>query len=171
MYVLCVRIYIRGEISVKYVITNMNDDIVKQIISWRYEGIYSEYNMDSYEELKARGSSILKPEKSKNYLCYFKEDELVGYTNITKKTNGDLFLGIGLAPKYCGKGLGNSILENSIKDAKERYPGSKIKLQVRSWNERARKCYEKAGFKFIKKDVEQDHNGVLTEFAYMEYML
>ena len=74
---------------------------------------------------------------------------LVGYTNITKKPNGDLFLGIGLAPKYCGKGLGSAILENSIEDAKNRYPGSKITLQVRSWNERARKCYEKAGFKFI----------------------
>lgn len=154
-----------------YVITNMNDDIVREIISWRYEGNYAEYNMDSYEQLKERGSSILKPEKSQNYLCYFKDNELVGYTNITKKPNGELFLGIGLAPKYCGKGLGNSILENSIEDAKNRYPGCKITLQVRSWNERARKCYEKAGFKFIKKDTVEDHNGIETEFVFMEYVL
>lgn len=153
----------------KYVITNMNDKILKNIIAWRYEGDYSEYNMDSYEELKSRGASILKPEKRKNYLCYFDNGELIGYTNVTKKENGDLFLGIGLSPKFCGKGLGEEILRNSISEAKKIYPNSKISLQVRSWNKRAIKCYEKVGFNFIKKEVIEDHNRIQTEFVFMEY--
>lgn len=160
----------KGMKNVDYVIKNMNDEILREIISWRYEDKYSEYNMESYDMLKSRGSSITKAENSNNYLCYFKNGELIGYTNTTLKKNGDLFLGIGLAPKYCGNGLGCNILKNSIAVAKERYPNSKITLQVRSWNERAIKCYEKAGFKFIKKDIIEDHNGIPTEFIFMEYI-
>ena len=126
--------------------------------------------MDSYEDLKSRGSSITKPENSNNYLCYFKKDELIGYTNLVLKNNGEIFLGIGLAPKHCGNGLGCDILKNSISVAKKKYPNNKIILQVRSWNKRAIKCYEKAGFKFIKKDCVKDHNGILTEFVFMEYI-
>ncbi len=154
-----------------YIIKNMDEYILKEIISWKYEGIYSEYNMHSYEKLKERGSSITKPQNKKNYLCYFKNEELIAYTNVTKKENGELFLGIGLAPKYCGKGLGNEILMHSIKEAKTIYPGTKITLQVRSWNKRAIRCYQKAGFKYLKTETIKDHNGNQTEFVFMEYIL
>ena len=153
----------------EYEIKNMNEEILKEIISWEYEGEYSEYNMDSLENLKAKGASITKPENSNNYLCYFKKGELVGYTNTMLKKNGNIFIGIGLAPKYCGKGLGNSILKNSVVNAKNMYPNSKIVLQVRSWNKRAIKCYEKIGFRLLKKEIIKDHNGIPTEFVFMEF--
>ena len=38
----------------KYNITNMNSDILNEIISWKYEGEYSIYNMDSHEKLIER---------------------------------------------------------------------------------------------------------------------
>lgn len=153
----------------EYDIKNMDDEILKEIISWRYEDKYSEYNMDSYDKLKERGSSITKQENSNNYLCYFKNGTLVGYTNTTLKKDGNIFIGIGLAPKYCSKGLGREILNNTIKVAKDKYPDKKIVLQVRSWNERAIKCYEKVGFKIIKKYSSEDYNGIQTEYIAMEY--
>lgn len=155
----------------KFVIKNMEQDIVKQIIAWKYEGMYSEYNMDSYEELIMKNSSIINPEKRNNYLCYFENNELIGYTNTVLRKRGDVFLGIGIAPIHCGKGMGAEILRHSISEAKKKYPNNKITLQVRSWNKRAIKCYEKVGFSTTKIAVEKDHNNIETEFVFMEYML
>lgn len=154
-----------------YNITNMNEDSLREIISWEYEGEYAKYNMDSYDKLKERNASILDINKRDNYLCYYNNGELVGYTNIVKRTNGELFLGIGLAPKFCGKGLGKDILIHTINVAKERHAGLKICLEVRLWNKRAIKCYEKAGFKYIKTEVIKDRNDKDTEFVFMEYSL
>lgn len=152
-----------------YIIMNMNDNILKEIVKWKYEGKYEEYNLESYESLKSRKSSITLPEKSKNYLCYFKNDELVGYTNLVEKENGDLFLGIGLAPKNCGRGLGKELLCDTINKAKEKHIGKKIVLQVRSWNKRAIKCYENIGFKITKVEMQKDYKGKETEYVFMEY--
>lgn len=164
-----VDIYNNKRERTKYKIVNMNNNILKEIVTWKYDGEYSEYNIDSYQELKKRGASILNPSNVKNYLCYINEkNELVGYTNMCKKSNGEVFLGIGLAPKYCGMGLGSEILKKSVKVLMENHPNSIIKLQVRSWNERAIKCYEKSGFKYIKKEKMKDHNGIETEFVFME---
>jgi len=153
----------------EYTTRYMDEEILKEIISWKYEGEYKEYNLEPYETLVERNSSIVKPEKRENYLCYFKDKELIGYTNIMKKNTGDIFLGIGLAPKYCGKGYGSQILNNSIKEAMNKYPDSKITLQVRAWNIRAIKCYEKYGFKILKKEKVQDRNGIEIEFVFMEF--
>ena len=155
----------------KYNITNMNTDILKEIISWKYEDEYSIYNMDSYEKLVERNSSIIKEENKNNYFCYFNNNILIAYTKLVMKKNGDVFLGIGIAPIYCGKGLGKDILSHTIRVAKERYPNSKITLQVRSWNERAIKCYPKVGFKVTGKETIKDHNGILAEFVFMEYKI
>ena len=153
----------------QYITRYMDDDILKEIISWKYEGEYKEYNLEPYETLVERNSSIIQLEKRDNYLCYFIEEEFIGYTNVVKKPNGELFLGIGLAPKHCGKGYGSSILNNSINEAMKKHPDSKITLQVRSWNIRAIKCYEKSGFIITKKEKVQDRNGIETEFGFMEY--
>ena len=152
-------------------ITNMSEEALKEIILWKYDDEYSEYNLDSYDKLKERNASILDPKKSDNYLCYYLKNELVGYTNTILKENGELFIGIGLAPKFCGVGLGKDILINSIGIAKIKYPGVKIRLQVRAWNKRAIKCYMNAGFKYIKTEIVKDRNQKDTEFVFMEYLL
>lgn len=152
-----------------YIIKNMDENILRKIISWKYEGEYSEYNLDSYEKLKNRKSSLTLPEKSENYLCYFTENELIGYTNLVAKENGDLFLGIGLSPRYCSKGIGRVLLKDTIEKAKEKYKHGKIVLQVRSWNKRAISCYIKTGFDIVKTEYVIDHNGKENEFVFMKY--
>ena len=69
----------------------------------------------------------------------------MGYTNTVFK-NSEVFIGVGLKPDMCGRGLGTEILSLACEKALEQYPGVKICLQVREWNTRAIKCYEKAGF-------------------------
>ena len=153
----------------KYDIKNMNEDILREIITWKYDGQLAEYNLDSYENLKKRKSSMLDPNKSKNYLCYFIQNELIGYTNLIERENGELFLGIGVAPKHCSKGIGKELLNCTITKAKEKHSGKSIVLQVRSWNKRAIACYTKVGFEIIKIETIADYKGKESEFVFMKY--
>lgn len=151
-----------------YIVKYMDLDILKEIISWKYANEYSKYDLESYDELKKRNASIVREENKENYLCYFKQGVLVGYTNTIKKENGEVFLGVGVRPNLCNKGIGTQILKHSIQRAKSIYPDSKIWLQVRSWNKRAIRCYEKVGFKIVNNIVTQDYKGEQVEFIIME---
>lgn len=153
----------------KYDIKNMSEDILREIIAWKYEGEFAEYNLDSYESLKKRKSSMIDPNKAKNYICFFNQNELIGYTNLIERENGDLFLGIGVAPKYCSKGIGKELLIDTISKAKEKYAGKSIVLQVRSWNKRAIACYTKVGFEIFKVETITDYKGKESEFVFMKY--
>lgn len=156
----------------KYIVENMNEEFAKQICSWKYEGEYEIYNTVSFEEMKSKKISLLNPERINNYICFIDEEnkEVVAYINIMKKENENIFLGIGLKPNLCGKGMGKEFLQVGIKKALERYPKHKIVLQVRSWNKRAINCYLNAGFRITKKEEMLDYTGNKVEFIFLEYM-
>jgi len=154
-----------------YIIKQMSTEIGKEISTWKYEGEYAIYNLESYDVLKERSSGITVEKRWKNYYCFFDEysDELFAYLNIMQKPSGEVFIGIGVKPKYCGKGMGKEFLKYGVNKAKECYPNSKITLEVRSWNIRAIKCYQSVGFKITESVMKEDHSGDMTEFVLMEY--
>jgi ribosomal protein S18 acetylase RimI-like enzyme len=51
---------------------------------------------------------------------------------------------------------------------KKRYPERILFLEVRSWNKRAIKSYEKLGFKITNTVISKDRLGNDTEFIEME---
>ena len=51
-----------------------------------------------------------------------------------------------LKPSLCGQKLGSEVMEMVKQKCRELYPSKEIILEVRSFNMRAIKCYEKAGF-------------------------
>jgi len=79
-----------------------------------------------------------------------------------------VLVGLGLKPSLCGQGLGNILMELLKNECKKRYGGKKIALEVRSFNKRAIKCYERAGFEIT--DVYQKDTLIGSdEFIKMEY--
>ena len=42
----------------------------KEICYWRYEGVYSVYNLPSYAELKGSHVAFMHPEKEKNIMFF-----------------------------------------------------------------------------------------------------
>ena len=140
----------------------MSESAVKDICSWRYLPPYNVYNCE-YDETSR---SLLKEENRKNYLCFWGNNTLNAYINIYSK-NDMLFLGIGLSPEKCGKGLGKAYLLQGISEAKKRYPNKKIWVQVRSWNQRAIKCYESCGFKEQYIATARDRYDKDEEFVFM----
>jgi ribosomal-protein-alanine N-acetyltransferase len=55
-------------------------------------------------------------------------------------------VGLGLRPDLTGRGLGTSFVEAALAFARERWQPGSFTLDVFPWNERAIRCYERAGF-------------------------
>ena len=70
---------------------------------------------------------------------------MVGYTNILEERQA-VFIGIGVRPDLCGQGYGQQMMKLAQTISQTLYPGKPLYLEVRSWNRRAIRCYEKAGF-------------------------
>ena len=132
----------------------LTEDHARQICYWKYEGIYSIYNFPDWDTLKQQRWGITIEEKRKNEFTAVidKSNNLCGYIRFVE--NKDFVLvGLGLKPSLCGQGLGNILTELLKNECKKRYGSKKISLEVRSFNKRAIKCYEKAGFEIT--DVYQ----------------
>ena len=128
----------------------IREDEKQAICEWVYDGEYSIYNLPSYEEMKEKNLGFANPQKEKNFYTYFDNDTLVGFTNILEEET-EVFIGIGVNPDCCSKGYGQKILEIASQICTQKYPGKPLYLEVRTWNQRAVACYERAGFVITKK--------------------
>ena len=143
-------------------------DSEKQLISaWQYPAPYNIYNLPEACTMKTAGTGFYNPDKAKNYYTYYINSTLVAYTNFSLK-NDSVTIGIGLHPDFCGKGYGKNILEQACLLCTMLYPGKTLILQVRSWNIRAIKCYEKAGFSFVGQPYELTTPSGKDEFINMK---
>lgn len=120
----------------------------KEICNWKYEGEYAIYNYPDYNKAFNERWAITVEEKRKNeFFSIINEYKgLCGYVRFQVKDN-DILFGIGLKPSLCGQGFGNTVMGLIKEKCKELYPKKDIVLEVRTFNKRAIKCYEKAGFK------------------------
>ena len=147
----------------------LTEDQARQICCWKYKGIYSIYNYPDWDTLIKQKWVITQEEKRKNEFTAVidKSNNLCGYIRFIE--NKDFVLiGLGLKPSLCGQGLGNILMELLKNECKKRYGSKKIALEVRSFNKRAIKCYERAGFEIT--DVYQKDTLIGSgEFIKMEY--
>ena len=133
----------------------MTEQEKEEISGWQYPGEYEIYNMPPYAQQKEKGIGLGNPLRSKNFYSYWDGDVLAGFTNILEEPQA-VFIGIGVAPNLCGKGYGQAILGLASEIAESLYPCKPLYLEVRTWNERALRCYEKAGFQKVGEPFEQD---------------
>lgn len=133
----------------------LTEEEKRELCSWNYEGVYSLYNLPSYEEMKAKQMGFLNPDLEQNYRAYYHKDLLVGFTNMLEKES-EALIGIGVKPDLCGNGYGQSILAEAYAIAKKRFPHKPLCLEVRTWNQRAIRCYQKAGFQVEGRPYERE---------------
>lgn len=137
-----------------------------QICDWKYPGEYSIYDMPSYSIMESRDIAFANPKSIKNYYTFYDKEILVGFINLLNEKD-TIFLGIGVTPNQCSKGYGHKILEQAINLSYRLYGNKQIYLEVRSWNKRAVKCYEKAGFAIVNT-IQQETYAGQGEFYLME---
>ena len=149
----------------------------EMIKNWKYDGIYHIYDYKN-EESDLLNQSIWGIEK---FAALNENNDLAGELTIEflrKKSNPDeegcvidynivknnpiknydMWLGWGLKPELCGKGIGFKFVSDCINFSLEkyRYNGEYVKCAVAVFNERAIKVYKKIGFEtfYIKMNGE-----------------
>ncbi|AOT68613.1 GNAT family N-acetyltransferase [Geosporobacter ferrireducens] len=154
----------------KYVLTTLSENYAKEICNWRYEGDYAVYNFSDWNVVVKNGWDLaVKERRESDFLAILLDNRLIAFGRLTT-SEGKAFIGIGLEPSICGKGIGKDVMKLLIIECKKRFPECIIALEVRSFNKRAIKCYENVGFEIKDKYINIKNRFVGdTEFVYMEY--
>ena len=146
-------------------ITQMGQsDAIEIADCWKYDGEYAFYDMtadpEDYEE-------IVTPEKrGDRYFSVFSGDGLIGFFCVERE-GADVEIGLGLRPGLTGQGRGKAFLEEILRFVRENYSFEKIRMDVASFNQRAIKVYERAGF--VKTGTAKvPTNGGRYDFTQME---
>ena len=112
--------------------------------TWHYEDEYSFYDLEADQEDleefldgERRGSSVF---------AVLEEDELVAFLSVNTVEPETVDIGLGMRPDLTGKGKGEEFMKAGIVFIQSEWKPKKINLSVASFNERAIKVYEKAGF-------------------------
>lgn len=149
-------------------VTPLNENQAIEVCTWAYDEEFKVYNLFPWHVVKKLSLDLSIDEiREEEFLAILKESDLIGYGRL-HLFNDKVFIGIGLRPDYCSNGHGESAMAIIIKEAQIRYPNTPIALEVRSFNERAIKCYKKVGF-----NTKYNYNRITLEgeenFIYMEY--
>ncbi|MCM3786762.1 GNAT family N-acetyltransferase [Neobacillus mesonae] len=125
----------------------MSEEHAAEISTWQYDPPYNIYGWLPWDQMKALGIEFGDPElRAAQYISVLNnENELCGFAQLFPLT-GVTRIGLGMKPELCGHGLGASFVQSIVKEAVSRNAQNEIDLEVLTWNRRAIRTYEKAGF-------------------------
>ncbi|MCP3775262.1 GNAT family N-acetyltransferase [Paenibacillus sp. MZ04-78.2] len=125
----------------------MQEDHGPDVCTWSYPTPYDLYHWNSWEQMIARGEEFADPRIRKaQYRAVLDEaGELCGFAQFFPMV-GVTRLGLGLRPDLCGQGSGEAFVRAIVREAKRSAPDNEIDLEVLTWNRRAIRTYERAGF-------------------------
>ena len=127
---------------VDFQIAEMTEERHVELRTWRYPPPYDFYDGD-----------VDEPEDPERYFAALDADgELVGFYYFEQKPP-DLDYGLGLRPDLTGHGLGLEFFQTGLAFARERYEPRNVFLHVAAFNVRARRVYERVGFRVISSHV------------------
>jgi len=138
----------------KYEFRRVSENDVEDMLTWKYEGIYSFFDND----LSQGKISYIKsfPTDDNAYAIYDQKNQLVG--NCALYLNEKVSFSIQMRPNLTSRGMGKEFLEAFLEFAKEKYNLKNIELSVLKFNERAIRLYKSLDFKvtdeFIGKTVK-----------------
>jgi [ribosomal protein S18]-alanine N-acetyltransferase len=143
---------------VKFEIAPMTQAEAVAITNWRYPDPYSFYDWTADPDDAAL---LLDPKRRKGRFFSARDDkgELVGFFEFQEKGK-DLVIGLGLHPDLTGRGLGREFLELGMAFAQKRFSPERFRLSVATFNKRAIKVYERAGFNTTRAFDHETNGGV-----------
>lgn len=139
--------------------TSMTEADARAVCAWRYPPPYDTYNAGGVVEQVI--AEMLDP-RSPYFAARDERGELIGYvcfgtaarvTDIAEPRlfdpDGAISYGLGLRPDLIGqgKGLGLAFVRAGLDFARQRFAPAAFRLFVLTWNERAIRVYEQAGFR------------------------
>lgn len=137
-----------------YSVGTLTDEEAREAVAWRYGGEYAVYNFPDWAECAARGWSITDAAKRENaYFSVRYAGEFLGFFHIMDRL-GRVELGVGIKPELCGQGHGYALMKSALETIRQTRGHAPVQLSVRTFNARAVRCYEHAGFAITDKRYE-----------------
>ncbi|WP_238322990.1 GNAT family N-acetyltransferase [Gorillibacterium massiliense] len=142
----------------------------QEICHWQYEPPYDLYNWGAWETLEAAGDEFADPYIRETQFSGVLDENgrLIGFVQFFPIV-GVTRLGLGLRPDLCGSGNGATFAQACAEEALRRKPLDAVDLEVLVWNDRARKAYERAGFRITDRYERKMPDG-MGDFFCMEYI-
>lgn len=136
-----------------------------EVASWRYDPPYDFYDADADPEDLAE---LLDPgRRAERYWAARDLDgRLLGFFYYAPRGD-DVEIGLGLGPELTGLGLGLAFFRAGVDFARSRFRPGRVILNVASFNERAIKVYECAGFHITGRHVRSFDRWGDVEFTEM----
>jgi ribosomal-protein-alanine N-acetyltransferase len=132
---------------VQFTFKPMTEEDAHQIAGWHYLTPYDFYDLDQDPEDLAE---LLDPQswQAPKYTVFNEGNELVGFFSFRQDAQDDQMveIGLGLRPDLTGKGFGFAFLTAGLTFGQEQFPAGKWSLRVATFNQRAIRVYERAGF-------------------------
>lgn len=143
----------------------------KEVADWQYGPPYDIYNFGGWEKALAGGSGLTRPEIRAQEFYALEEDGLfAGFFRFMELDPGDHgMLSLGLRPALCGRGRGKELMALAKEEWAARCSHLPLRLEVRTFNQRARKQYEAAGFHAVRQ-YERPTPAGAAEFLLMEWV-
>jgi [ribosomal protein S18]-alanine N-acetyltransferase len=142
---------------VKFTFQTRTGEDARQIASWHYPPPYDFYDLDQDPEDLAQ---FLNQEtwQKPYYSVFNEENELVGF--FTFKQDGQTVeIGLGLRPDLTGKGLGLAFINAGLAFGQEHFSVGGWSLSVATFNTRAIRLYEYAGFTPLTTFLQHTNGG------------
>jgi ribosomal-protein-alanine N-acetyltransferase len=148
----------------KFKIAPMSQADAVAVARWHYPDPYSFYDWTADNDDAAL---LLDAERRKGRFFSVQDEKgkLVGFFELQKLGN-DVVIGLGLHPELTGRGLGGDFLEAGIAFAQRKFRPTRFRLSVATFNKRAIKVYERAGFT-TTRSFDHETNGGVYRFLEM----
>ncbi len=124
-----------------------------EVYRWSYKGEYAIYSFSGEEDELAElmDGTFFAANDSEGrllgYICHGQTAQVPGgFTKGIYDEQGYVDIGLGLRPELTGKGLGLSFIMQGLHYFAELLHADRFRLVVTTFNERAIKVYERAGF-------------------------
>lgn len=146
-----------------YEFRRVTNEDVEELLTWKYEGIYSFFDNDFSQGKIDYVKSF--PNDSNVFSVYNSKNELIG--NCGVYLNDKVTFSVQLRPSLTSQGLGKEFVSSILNFIKEKYNLTTIGLTVLKFNERAIRLYKSLGFKVTNEFMGKTVKGEM-EFLSME---
>ncbi|MEO7022383.1 MAG: GNAT family N-acetyltransferase [Ktedonobacteraceae bacterium] len=153
----------------QFIFTLMEEADAHEINTWRYAEPYAVYNIDAAAE---DDPAELLDRRSPYYAVCDETGALVGYfcygtsAQVWQSETPGLYsedatidIGLGMRPDLTGKGLGLTWVNAGLDFARENFQPRTFRLVVLTFNERAIRVYERAGFARVRVFTQKNIYG------------
>lgn len=151
------------QLEMNYEFRRVTNEDVKDLLTWKYDGIYSFFDNDFSQGKIDYIKSF--PNDNNVFSVYNKKNELVGSCAIY--LNEKTTFSVQMRPSLTSQGLGKEFMQAFLNFVKDKYNLKSIGLSVLKFNERAFRLYKSLDFKVTGEFVGKTVKGEM-EFIAME---